>query len=556
MKIPKQPEVNIGTAGHVDHGKCLTLDESAFINDSFYKGREIFKEIIGYDFKDNYNNLLFNIRLPSVSLNQKKVIKSFGYAYLQRYNGKINVIKTETGRSVSVTPIHKLLTNNYVWKEAYRITPDEPILIYDKNKIFEERVTSIKETYYKGYIFDLSVPTYHNFIATDGIISHNTTLVEAITGKWTSMHSEELKRGITIKIGYADAAIYECPELPEPEKFNTEGNCPKGEAKLRRVISFIDSPGHESLMSVMLSGAAVMDGSLLVIAANEPVPQPQTREHLQALKMIGIKNIVVVQNKVDLVTYDEALNNYNKIVKFLSSYGFDQVPIIPVSAQKRLNIDALLEAIEEYIPTPQRDPNAPVLMQVLRSFDINKPGTRISDLKGGVLGGSLKQGKLKVGDKIEIKPGIPVKGSYQPIITEVVSLATSSGQVEEVLPGGLIAIGTKLDPIFTKNDVMVGNYVAQVGFLPDPVSEIVIKYELFDYVIGLKDMIKYNKIKQKETIRLNIGTMTNLGVVEEVTKDIMRIKLKKPAVALRGDRVAISRMVSERWRLAGSGIII
>ncbi len=556
MKIPKQPEVNIGTAGHVDHGKCLTLDQSAYVNGSFYKGIEIFKEIIGYDFKLNYNELLFNSPVLSVSLNQRSLIKSYGYAYLQKYNGKINVVKTETGRSISVTPIHKLLVKGYGWKKASSINASESIIVYEKNKIVEDKVTEIKESNYEGYLFDLSVPLYHNFVSTDGIISHNTTLVEAITGKWTSMHSEELKRGITIKIGYADAAIYECPELPEPERFNTEGNCPRGDAKLRRVISFIDSPGHESLMSVMLSGAALMDGSLLVIAANEPVPQPQTREHLQALKMIGIKNIVVVQNKVDLVTYNQALNNYNKIVEFLNSFGYDQVPIIPVSAQKKLNIDALLQAIEEYIPTPQRNPNAPALMQVLRSFDINKPGTRISDLKGGVLGGSLKQGRLRIGDKIEIKPGIPVKSSYQPIITEVVSLATSSGQVEEVLPGGLIAIGTKLDPIFTKNDIMVGNYVAQVGYLPDPVNEIVIKYELFEYVIGLKEMVRYEKIKQGENIRLNIGTMTNLGVVEEVTKDMMRIRLRRPAVTLRGDRVAISRMVADRWRLAGSGTII
>jgi len=556
LKIPKQPEVNIGTAGHVDHGKCLTLDQSAYVNGSFYKGIEIFKEIIGYDFKLNYNELLFNSPVLSVSLNQRSLIKSYGYAYLQKYNGKINVVKTETGRSISVTPIHKLLVKGYGWKKASSINASESIIVYEKNKIVEDKVTEIKESNYEGYLFDLSVPLYHNFVSTDGIISHNTTLVEAITGKWTSMHSEELKRGITIKIGYADAAIYECPELPEPERFNTEGNCPRGDAKLRRVISFIDSPGHESLMSVMLSGAALMDGSLLVIAANEPVPQPQTREHLQALKMIGIKNIVVVQNKVDLVTYNQALNNYNKIVEFLNSFGYDQVPIIPVSAQKKLNIDALLQAIEEYIPTPQRNPNAPALMQVLRSFDINKPGTRISDLKGGVLGGSLKQGRLRIGDKIEIKPGIPVKSSYQPIITEVVSLATSSGQVEEVLPGGLIAIGTKLDPIFTKNDIMVGNYVAQVGYLPDPVNEIVIKYELFEYVIGLKEMVRYEKIKQGENIRLNIGTMTNLGVVEEVTKDMMRIRLRRPAVTLRGDRVAISRMVADRWRLAGSGTII
>jgi len=555
LKIPKQPEVNIGTAGHVDHGKCLTLDESAYIGDTFYTGREILKEIIGYDFKKAYDEKLFELPLSSVSLSGKDLRKSRGFVYLQKYRGKIISIETETGRSISVTPVHKLLVKDH-WKKAQTIKPDESILVYEGKKLILDKVVKNIPKNYEGYLFDLSVPFFHNFISSHGIISHNTTLVEAITGKWTSMHSEELKRGITIKIGYADAAIYECPKLPEPEKFNTDGNCPKGEARLKRVISFIDSPGHESLMSVMLSGAALMDGSLLVIAANEPVPQPQTKEHLQALKMIGIKNIVVVQNKVDLVTYDQALNNYNKIVEFLSSFGYNQVPIIPVSAQKKLNVDALLQAIEEYIPTPPRNPDAPALMQVLRSFDINKPGAKISELKGGVLGGSLKQGKIRVGDKIEIKPGIPVRGSYQPIITEAVSLSTSSGPVDEVLPGGLIAIGTNLDPIFTKNDMMVGNYVAKVGFLPDPVNEIVIKYELFEYVIGLKEMVRYEKLRPGENVRLNIGTMTNLGVVEEVTKEIMRIKLKRPAVTLRGDRVALSRIVADRWRLAGSGIII
>ncbi|MGC9144548.1 MAG: translation initiation factor IF-2 subunit gamma [Nitrososphaeria archaeon] len=556
MKIPKQPEVNIGTAGHVDHGKCLTLDESAYVGDTFYTGREIFKEIIGYDFKKAYDEKLFELPLSSVSLSGKYLRKSSGFAYIQKYRGKIISIETETGRSISVTPVHKLLVKDRGWKKAQAIKPGESILVYEGKKLVQDKITKNIHKNYEGYLFDLSVPFFHNFISSHGIISHNTTLVEAITGRWTSMHSEELKRGITIKIGYADAAIYECPELPEPEKFNTDGNCPKGEPRLKRVISFIDSPGHESLMSVMLSGAALMDGSLLVIAANEPVPQPQTREHLQALKMIGIKNIVVVQNKVDLVTYEQALNNYNKIVEFLSSFGYNQVPIIPVSAQKKLNVDALLQAIEEYIPTPPRNPNTPALMQVLRSFDINKPGAKISELKGGVLGGSLKQGKIRIGDEIEIKPGIPVRGSYQPIVTEVVSLSTSSGPVDEVLPGGLIAIGTKLDPIFTKNDIMVGNYVAKVGFLPDPVNEIVIKYELFEYVIGLKEMVRYEKLRPGENVRLNIGTMTNLGVVEEVTKDIMRIKLKRPAVTLRGDRVALSRIVADRWRLAGSGIII
>lgn len=393
-------------------------------------------------------------------------------------------------------------------------------------------------------------------IGTAGHVDHGkTTLVEAITGKWTSMHSEELKRGITIKIGYADAAIYECPDLPAPEKFNTEGTCDGKEARLRRVVSFVDSPGHESLMSVMLSGAAVMDGAVLVIAANEPVPQPQTREHLQALKMIGIKNIVVAQNKVDLVTYNEALNNYNKIVDFLSSYGYKDVPIVPISAQKKLNIDALLEAIEENIPTPPRDLNAPPLMQVLRSFDVNKPGTEVKDLKGGVLGGSLKQGRLRVGDEIEIKPGIPFKDKFKPVITKVVSLGTSAGLVDEVYPGGLIAIGTPLDPVFTKNDVMVGNYISAPGHLPNPTKEVMLKYELFPYIIGLKELVRAERLRAGEALKLNIGTLSVLGTAAEVTSEFIRVELKRPAVAIPGDKVAISRLISDRWRLAGMGYI-
>ncbi len=90
---------------------------------------------------------------------------------------------------------------------------------------------------------------------------------------------------------------------------HTTGDCKGGGARLLRVASFVDSPGHESLMANMLSGAAVMDGAIVVIAANEPVPQPQTKEHVQALKMIGIDKVVVAQNKIDLVAYEQAVEN-------------------------------------------------------------------------------------------------------------------------------------------------------------------------------------------------------------------------------------------------------
>ena len=147
-------------------------------------------------------------------------------------------------------------------------------------------------------------------------------------------------------------------------------------------------------MANMLSGAALMDGAILVIASNEKVPQPQTREHLQALQMLGMKNIVIVQNKVDLISDDEASANYRAIRNFVAGSVAANAPIVPVSAQHGLNIDALIEATEENIPTPKRDLSAPPLMYVLRSFDVNHPGLDESKLVGGVLGGTLIQGHL------------------------------------------------------------------------------------------------------------------------------------------------------------------
>src|SRR4029077_3508769 len=193
-------------------------------------------------------------------------------------------------------------------------------------------------------------------IGTAGHVDHGkTTLVEAITGVWTSAHSEELRRGITIKVGYADAAFYKCSECPSPVRYSTNPTCPNcgKQGELSRVVSFVDSPGHESLMANMLSGSALIDGAMLLVAANEKVPQPQTKEHLLALQTLGIKQVVIVQNKVDLISYEQAMENYSDIVKFVKGTSAAKAPIIPISAQSKLNIDALIGAIEESIPTPE-----------------------------------------------------------------------------------------------------------------------------------------------------------------------------------------------------------
>ena len=163
------------------------------------------------------------------------------------------------------------------------------------------------------------------------------------------------------------------PNCDEPECYCVTETCPNcdTETELQRTLSFVDAPGHEILMATMLSGAAVMDGAILVIAANEKCPQPQTREHLAAIQAMGLTKLIVVQNKIDLVTLEDAEESYNDIKKFLKGSIAEDAPIIPVSAQQVVNVDLLIQAMQEYLPTPERDPDLPPRMYIVRSFDVN-----------------------------------------------------------------------------------------------------------------------------------------------------------------------------------------
>jgi translation initiation factor 2 subunit 3 len=415
-----------------------------------------------------------------------------------------------------------------------------------------------KETLPEWYVNQYGYQPCVN-IGTAGHVDHGkTTLVESITGVWTSGHSEELRRGITIKVGYADAAFYKCKNCPPPLGYSTQPECKNcgQKSEFERVVSFVDSPGHESLMANMLSGAALMDGAILVTAANEKVPQPQTREHLLALQTLGIKQIVLVQNKVDLVSYEETIENYKQIKTFVKGSVADTAPIIPVSAQHKLNIDALIEAIQTNIKTPERSKNSEPLMHVLRSFDINKPGLPISDVRGGVIGGSLIQGDFKTGDEIEIRPGLydEKKGKYEPITSKISSLGTGAGIVQVVKPGGLVALGTMLDPYLVKSDSLIGSLVGLPSSLPPDLYDVTIELNLFETAVGTQELVKVDPIKVKESLRLNIGTAATLGTVTHVKNQTVEIKLKKPVCMVSNNRVAISRRIADRWRLIGSGI--
>ncbi len=386
-----------------------------------------------------------------------------------------------------------------------------------------------------------------------GIVGHidhgKTTLLSRLTGKFADTHSEELKRGITIKLGYAEMIISE-----DKGKFNSEG---KG--KEVRYISFIDAPGHEMLMATMLSGAATMDAAVLVVAANEGI-KPQTQEHLMALQAKNIKNIIIIQNKIDLVSKEQALNNHKEIKEFVKGSIAEQAPIIPISAQQGVNINKILEELTK-IEIPKREENADPIFIVARSFDINKPGTKIPELNGGVLGGILKKGKLKVGDEIEIKPGLSIKKNnqniYETLTTKIISLHKGNKSVKEVNPGASISIETNLDPLLAKTDSLTGCIVSIKGILPEIKNSLKVKANLFEQVSGTSEHEKIDPLKTKEMLMLSVNTTITVGTVEKVEKDgTIEFSLNIPVVALEKDNVGLARNIQGHWRLIGYGEII
>lgn len=383
-----------------------------------------------------------------------------------------------------------------------------------------------------------------------GMIGHvdhgKTTLTKALTGKWTDTFSEEIKRGITIKLGYANTLIYKSPS----GEYNIEKR-----GKLQRCVSFVDAPGHEALMTVMLTASAIMDGALLLVDAREGI-RAQTREHAMAVKIAGIDKIIVVQNKIDAVNPERAKESYEEIKKFLEEFKI-KAPIIPISALHNVNIDMLLQAIEEVITTKVKDPNAPPKFLVVRSFDINRPGKKAKDLIGGVLGGALVQGKLKVGDEIEILPGIQNKNKkWEPIRTEIVKLATEKTDLKEGTPGGNLAIGTLLDNSITKRDSRLGSIVGLPGKMPPVHYDLKLKTTLFDEVLGIEgETVKVGHLMKGEPLVINVNTAVTVGLIRSINGNKVDITLKRPVCADIKDRFVISRKFGNKWRLIGYGII-
>ncbi|KAK2182429.1 hypothetical protein NP493_354g03000 [Ridgeia piscesae] len=416
-------------------------------------------------------------------------------------------------------------------------------------------------------------------IGTIGHVAHGkSTVVKALSGVQTVRFKNELERNITIKLGYANAKIYKCdePNMPKPQCYTSRGsvhpdefpcdypNC-KGKYKLVRHVSFVDCPGHDILMATMLNGAAVMDAALLLIAGNESCPQPQTSEHLAAIEIMKLKHILILQNKIDLVKESQAHDQYEQILKFIQGTIADGAPVIPISAQLKYNIDVVCEYIIKKIPVPVRDFLSEPRLIVIRSFDVNRPGCEVDDLTGGVAGGSVLRGVLKVGHEIEVRPGIVSKDTEgkltcKPIFSKIVSLFAEQNDLQYGVPGGLIGVGTKIDPTLCRADRLVGQVLGAIGSLPDIFIELEISYFLLRRLLGVrtegdKKGAKVQKLSKNEILMVNIGSLSSGGRVLAVKADLAKIGLTSPVCTEVREKIALSRRVEKHWRLIGWGEI-
>ena len=317
-------------------------------------------------------------------------------------------------------------------------------------------------------------------------------------------------------------------------------------------------------MSTMVSGAAVMDAALLLIAGNEKCPQPQTSEHLAAIEIMKLKHIIILQNKLDLMRADAAKTHYASIQKFIRHTVAEKSPIVPISAQLKLNIDAILEHIVN-IPLPARDFVKPPHMIIIRSFDVNKPGCEIEELRGGVAGGSILHGTLKLGDEIEIRPGIvsrDERGALKctPIFSRVVTLNSERNDLKYAVPGGLIGVGTRIDPTLCRADRLVGLVLGLKGHLPPVYTTVEITFKLLRRILGVKSEegdkgARVSKLTKAEVLLVNIGSTSAGARVGDIKADAAVLHLSTPVCTNLGEKVALSRRIDKHWRLIGWAII-
>ncbi len=380
----------------------------------------------------------------------------------------------------------------------------------------------------------------HVNVGTIGHVDHGKTTLTAAITRVLAKHNpnvevksfdeidkapEERERGITIATAHVE--------------YETE----------KRHYAHVDCPGHADYVKNMITGAAQMDGAILVVAATDG-PMPQTREHILLARQVGVPYIVVFMNKVDLVDDEELLDLVEmEIRELLNEYEFpgDEVPIIRGSALGALNGDPkweetvleLMRAVDEYIPTPERDVDKPFLMPIEDVFSITGRGT--------VVTGRIERGKIRPGDEVEI-----VGIREEKLKTVVTGVEMFRKLLEEGVAGdnvGLLLRG------IGKDEVERGMVVAQPGSIT-PHKE----FEGEVYVLTKEEGGRHTPFFRGYRPQFYFRTTDVTGDVElpEGVEMVMpgdnvrlRVKLIQPVAMEEGLRFAIR----EGGRTVGAGVV-
>ena len=292
--------------------------------------------------------------------------------------------------------------------------------------------------------FDRSKP--HVNIGTIGHVDHGkTTLTAAITKRQAEKFGGEF-------VDYAN--IDKAPE--ERERGITINTAHVEYQTATRHYAHVDCPGHADYVKNMITGAAQMDGAILVLAATDG-PMAQTREHILLSRQVGVPRMVVFMNKCDMVDDEELLDLVEmEIRELLTEYGFDgdNTPIIRGSALKALEgdpkyveaIDKLMDAVDEWIPTPVRDTDKPFLMSIEDVFTITGRGT--------VVTGRVERGKLKLNDTVEI---VGLKDTKSTVVTGIEMFRKQLDYAEAGDNAGVLLRG------IAREDVERGQVLAKPG---------------------------------------------------------------------------------------------
>ena len=401
-----------------------------------------------------------------------------------------------------------------------------------------------------------------HLIGTLGHVSEGkSTLVRALTGVKTQRYQKEQERNITIHLGYANCKVYQ--DSNGHVVAQKTSDAPPPNTQLVAHLSFVDCPGHEAFLATMLGGASIMDTAALIIAGNqEQIPQPQTLEHLIAAHLMGLERFVVLQNKLDLLTEEEAQTNHEQIKSFLKDTNAETAPLFPISAQHGWNTHHVLDCLLA-MPPPSNGRNlqAPAHLTCVRSFDVNKPQQWFpnqSSLKGAVIGGTLQAGVLVPGDWLELRPGRLTKDAKgviyaEPLFTQVKEIRCEEQTLPYAIPGSLIAIQTTMDPAFSAGNGLVGQRVGTPGTLPPLVGDLHIKFQTLK-----RDMFPFGKAKVGERVKVcsNVRTV-EATIIEMPEKKERRLRLDQPLCCGEGETVAVLRFHKEAGRelLEGCGIV-